>query len=70
MIEGTDIEHIDGQNVYRMNTEKVLFICLGAFDGLDEIIKNVRNQGKKSDSVQKQRRYPKMIFSSTQKKKI
>lgn len=45
LIEGTDTEYVDGQTVYQMNTEKVLFICLGAFDGLEEIIKKRINSG-------------------------
>lgn len=45
LIEGTYIEHTEGQTVYHMNTENVLFICLGAFDGLEEIIARRMRKG-------------------------
>lgn len=38
LVEGAEIEHQDGNTTYRMDTTDILFICLGAFDGLDEII--------------------------------
>lgn len=38
LIEGTDIRYEENNKVYKMETDNLLFICLGAFDGLEEII--------------------------------
>lgn len=71
MIEGTDVEHTDGQNVYRMNTEKVLFICLGAFDGLDEIIKKRMRAGKEIGFCAKPKEIPQNdIFQYAEKEDL
>lgn len=39
VIEGTELSYIDGVNTVSMRTDNLLFICIGAFDGLEEIIK-------------------------------
>lgn len=71
VIEGTDIEHTDGQNIYRMNTENVLFICLGAFDGLDEIIKKRLKAGKEIGFCVKTNEIPQNnIFRYTKKEDL
>lgn len=38
-IEGTNATLMEGNEKTTMNTENLLFICIGAFDGLEEIIK-------------------------------
>lgn len=38
-MEGTECGYGDGENRIQMRTHDLLFICIGAFDGLDEIIK-------------------------------
>lgn len=71
LIEGTEVEHTDGQNVYRMNTEKVLFICLGAFDGLDEIIKKRMRAGKEIGFCAKTKEIPQSdIFQYAEKEDL
>lgn len=39
-IEGTNATFMEGNQKTSMNTENLLFICIGAFDGLEEIIEN------------------------------
>lgn len=47
LIEGTEIEHTEGvKSVYEMDTRDILFICLGAFDGLEEIIRHRLRNGR------------------------
>lgn len=38
-IEGTEISYGDGDKRITLSTDNILFIAIGAFDGLDEIIK-------------------------------
>lgn len=47
LIEGAHLTHEENQQVYQMDTSNLLFICLGAFDGLDEIILRRMQRGKK-----------------------
>jgi len=47
LIEGAVIEHTEGVNsVYTMDTKDILFICLGAFDGLEDIIRHRLRNGR------------------------
>lgn len=45
LIEGTHIRHEETGKTYEMDTSNLLFICLGAFDGLDEIISRRMRKG-------------------------
>ena len=47
MIEGASIQHEENHTVYEMETSNLLFICLGAFDGLEEIIAKRISGGKR-----------------------
>jgi len=47
LMEGAVIEHTEGVNsVYTMDTKDILFICLGAFDGLEDIIRHRLRNGR------------------------
>ena len=39
MMEGTTVEVPNGRQKLQMNTENMLFICAGAFEGLEEIVR-------------------------------
>ena len=47
LIEGASIQHEENHTVYEMETSNLLFICLGAFDGLEEIIAKRISGGKR-----------------------
>lgn len=47
LIEGARIQHEENRTVYEMETSNLLFICLGAFDGLEEIIAKRISGGKR-----------------------
>lgn len=47
LIEGTEIEYVEDNYSYHLNTKNILFICLGAFEGLEEIIiRRMQKSGK------------------------
>ncbi len=48
LIEGMRLEHRENANVTAVETENILFICLGAFEGIEEIIKKRINPEKRS----------------------
>lgn len=48
LIEGMRLEHRDNSNVTAAETENLLFICLGAFDGIEDVIKERINPVKRA----------------------
>lgn len=47
MMEGGEIRYEEGGKRYSMYTDDLLFICLGAFDGLEDVIKKRMNKDRR-----------------------
>ena len=72
-IEGEEVQYEENNKVYRMNTENLLFICLGAFDGLDEIITKRLLKGKNTGigfCTEQSTDIPDNIFSHVKKEDL
>lgn len=71
MMEGAEIVHEEGNKTWRMDTSNLLFICLGAFDGLENIILNRLNKGKKLGFRTENKRFiPDNIFSLAERQDL
>lgn len=72
-IEGEEVQYEENNKSYRMNTENLLFICLGAFDGLDEIINKRLLKGKNTGigfCTEQSTDIPDNIFQQVQKEDL
>lgn len=71
MIEGTEIRYEENGHAYKMDTSNLLFICLGAFDGLDEIIlRRMRKGNRIGFCSESNARPPENIFSHAEKQDL
>lgn len=68
LIEGSEIEYTEDNHYYHLNTKNVLFLCLGAFDGLEEIIRRRMKQNEKIGFCSDRQEIPKQNLLSYTKK--